>query len=77
MTTTVTLKTHSWPVLVTTVDIYERDQTTGDSKQSVLTETTTVETVPPETERSFHITNSRSVSFDELPIPEVQPEETK
>jgi hypothetical protein len=59
MTTTVTLKTHDWPVDVTTTDNYEAGRHL----------TTKVETVEPHTERQFHITDSRSIMFAELPLP--------
>lgn len=70
MTTTITVKTHAWPVRVTTTDRYAHDQKSGDAEQRVHTVTTAIETVPPESERSFFITNSRSVAFDEMPLPE-------
>lgn len=70
MTTTITVKTHSWPVRVTTTDRYFQEQKSGDAEQRIHTVTTTIETVPPESERSFYITNSRSVAFDEMPLPE-------
>lgn len=69
MTTNVTVKTHSWPVRVTTTDRYSHNKICGDVDQRVVTETTTVETVPANSERTFYITDSRSVAFDELPLP--------
>ena len=69
MTTTVTVTTHSWPVKVTTNDHYSRDQLSGEVAQSVSTETVTTETVPPNSERAFCITDSRSIAFEELPLP--------
>lgn len=69
MTTNVTVKTCSWPVQVTTVDRYAHNQTSGGADQEVHTVTTTVETVPPHSERTFYITSSRSIAFDELPLP--------
>lgn len=69
MTTTITIKTHDWPVKVTTVDSWQRGQTNGIDQQLVTSETTTTETVPPHSERSYHITDSRSVAFDEMPRP--------
>lgn len=68
MTTTVTVKTHSWPVEVTTTDQYQNNHVTGEAQQLVSTTTTTVETVPPESSRDFYITNSRSLTFAELPL---------
>jgi hypothetical protein len=56
MTTTVTLKTHDWPVDVETVDSYERVY------HSVT------ETVPPHTERQFVIHSTRDIRFTELPL---------
>ncbi len=57
MTTTVILKTHSWPVDVTTTDRYGRSMTT------------TVETVEPNSERQFYLSDTRQVMFTELPMP--------
>ena len=56
MTTTVTLKTHDWPVDVETIDSTDR------SYHSVT------ETVPPHTERQFHIHSTRDLRFTELPL---------
>jgi arginyl-tRNA synthetase len=69
MTTTVTVKAHAWPVQVTTVDRYSATHNTGGAEQRVVTQTTTVEVVPPNSTRDFHITNTRSIAFDELPLP--------
>lgn len=56
MTTTVTLKTHDWPVDVETVDSYDR-------VYHAVTET-----VPPHTERQFYVTSTRDLRFTELPL---------
>lgn len=69
MTTNVTVKTHSWPVRVTTVDRYVRNQVCNDTQQLVVSKTTTVETVPANSERTFYITDSRAIAFEELPLP--------
>lgn len=69
MTTIVTVKACSWPVQVTTVDRFERDQSSAGVAQRLISETTTTETVEPFTSRDFYITNSRSIAFDELPAP--------
>lgn len=58
MTTTVTLKTHGWPVDVDIVDSYGR---------IYHSETITIE---PNAERDFHITSTRSIKFTELPFPQ-------
>jgi hypothetical protein len=75
MTTTVTIKTHDWPVKVTTVDRYSLEhrslEAQGQIDRVVHTEATTIETVPPHSAREFHITDSRSIAFDELPRPDV------
>lgn len=65
MTTTVILKTHNWPVQVTTTDVQDYEH----GGKRVVGETTTTEEVPPNSEATFHITNTRSIAFDELPIP--------
>lgn len=69
MTTTITLITHGWPVKVTTTDRYSADRTSGGAQQHVVTNTTTTETVAPDSSRSFYITDARSIAFDELPAP--------
>ena len=56
MTTTVTLKTHDWPVDVETVDSYGR-----------VYDSETV-TIPPHTERQFYVTSTRDLRFSELPL---------
>jgi|GEM_PF-2580230 len=59
MTTTVTLKTHDWPVRVSTTDAYQTED------RGVLH--TESETVPAHAEREFYITDTRSLVFEELP----------
>jgi hypothetical protein len=56
MTTTVKLITHDWPVEVTTTDKY------GDQPATVTTSR-----VEPHSETDFHITDTRSLQFAELP----------
>ncbi len=63
MTTNVTVKTHWWPVEITTVDQYG-DKPPVEDKQ----------VVPPDSERTVYLTQSRSLTFVELPLPEVAPE---
>lgn len=62
MTTTVSVKTHSWPVRVVTTDDYQH----GDYKHHGVTE----EVVPPDSEKQFHLSSTRSIAFFELPIPD-------
>lgn len=62
MTTTVSVKTHSWPVRVVTTDDYQH----GDYKHHGVTE----EVVPPESEKQFHLSSTRSIAFFELPLPD-------
>ncbi len=57
MTTNVIIKTHSWPVEITTIDEYQDKRTE------------TFETVPPQSERTVHITQTRSLLLKELPAP--------
>lgn len=73
MTTSVTVKTHSWPVEVTTTDRYTTSQVTGGGTGDLHTLTTTVETVPPYGERQFYVTSSRTLQFAELPLPDSPP----
>lgn len=61
MTTNVTVKTHSWPVEITTVDQYG-DNPPVESK----------ETVAPDSERTVYLTQSRSLTFTELPMPKAE-----
>lgn len=58
MTTTVTVKTHGWPVDVTITDRYAR---------SIHTDVITVE---PNCEREFYVTDNRTLQFAELPLPQ-------
>jgi hypothetical protein len=62
MTTTVTVKTHSWPVRAVITDEFKN----GDYEHHGVTK----EVVPPDTEKHFHLTNTRSIAFFELPIPD-------
>ena len=58
MTTTITVKTHDWPVEVAITDhVAERDDEVS------------TEQVAPDSEQSFHITQTRSVAFKELLLP--------
>ena len=63
MTTTVIVKTHTWPVCVTISDSYNFDSDTlvryGHSMEKQF--------VAAHSERSFHVTNTRSISVAELP----------
>lgn len=59
MTTRVTLETHDWPVDVVTTD-------TNSTTRSLHTFT---ETVEPNSKREFHLTDSRTIQFIELPKP--------
>jgi hypothetical protein len=56
MTTTVKLKTHGWPVQVTTTD----HGANGEEFHSEIH-------VEPNSERDFYIHSTRSLSFKELP----------
>lgn len=64
MTTTITLTTHSWPVKVITSDRYELANG-GVTKRS---NDETEEVVAPNSTRSFYITDTRSIRFEELPM---------
>jgi len=61
VTTTITLTTHSWPTKVITTDAFSAD--------GVSTVTTTEETVPPNATKSFVVTDTRKLSFEEMPLP--------
>lgn len=63
MTTTITLKTHSWPTRIVSRDNFESE--CGTHKHHGVTE----EIVPPYSTRTVHITQSRSIEFIELPLP--------
>lgn len=67
MTTAVTLETHGWPVKVTIVDRYTQNLGIEGAEQHVVA--TMEEVVPPNTMRVFHATSTRSIAFDELPLP--------
>jgi hypothetical protein len=62
MTTTITVKTHDWPVDISTTD----HAVEGD-------DTVTTEQVAPHSEHTVHINATRSVSFKELPAPASEP----
>lgn len=63
MTTTVTLKTHDWPCSVESTNVHEYSDTARRSwGHSVSTEF-----VPANTERTFSVTDTCSVTFRELP----------
>lgn len=59
MTTNVTVKTHSWPVEIITTDQYG-DNAPVEDKQIV----------PPDSERTVYLAQSRKLTFTELPFPE-------
>ena len=63
MTTTVTIKTHDWPVAATVNTNTDFD----DGKTRVYGHSSRTEFVPPNTERDFHISSGTSISFNELP----------
>ena len=66
MTTTVTITTHDWPVRVAILDEYS----TGENEHIVEER----RTIPPHSTEHLHITDTRSLSFRELPVPEVHTE---
>lgn len=66
MTTTIIVKTHSWPVEVKTKDEGPVDSQ-GRSSYSV-----SVETIAPNSEREIYIHSSRSLKLTELPQPQAQ-----
>ena len=59
MTTTVTVKTHSWPVDVTTTTSYP------GSRSHVIKPVT----VEPESHRDFYVSDSVTITLQELPLP--------
>ena len=61
MTTTVILQTHDWPAEVRTSDNYEA--------AGVRTHNTRIEVVKPNTTQQFHLTDTRTLFFKELPKP--------
>ena len=63
MTTTITLETHSWPVETVTRDDHESP--CGNYKHKGVT----VEIVPPNSKRVFHVTQTRKIEFIEQPLP--------
>lgn len=65
MTTTVTVTTHAWPVEVTITDDYDLDA----DRHVYHSETSTV---AANGSQQFYVTNTRSLSFRELPIPHVE-----
>ena len=63
MTTTVTVKTHAWPVSVTT----ESNHSFRDDRRSSHGYSRSEEFVPKDSERSFNVTDTTSVTVRELP----------
>jgi hypothetical protein len=61
MTTTITVETHSWPVEAKTQTYHEHEAGSFYSKQ--------IDIVPPNSKRSFHITQTSRLTFTELPDP--------
>jgi len=76
MTTRITVSTHTWPVLVNVVDRSTHKSTCLGVERQTMSQSTTTETVPPNSSRDFHITDSRSISFYELPAPPAEAAET-
>ncbi len=75
MTTTITVKTHSWPVRVTQFDQFSNGlEYDGMKGEAVNTTQTTLE-VPPNSSKDFIVTSTRSLSFEELPMEAVAPPE--
>lgn len=70
MTTSITVKTHDWPVKAYITDDYNyQTEALGYTlENSVYNQMQ--EIVPPNSERTFHITNTRCIRFEELPKPE-------
>ena len=58
MTTKVTVETHDWPVAVSVKDKVESGYSIG------------VRRVEPNSREEFHLTNTRSIKFEELPKPQ-------
>lgn len=58
MTTTVIVRTHTWPVEITTTDQY------GAQEPVEM-----METVAPHGERTVYLTQTRSITFKEMPEP--------
>ena len=58
MTTKVTVETHDWPVAVSVKDKVESGYSIG------------VRRVEPNSREEFHLTDTRSIKFEELPIPQ-------
>jgi hypothetical protein len=63
MTTNVTVKTHDWPVLIHTTD---RNQETDELYAEFDT------TVPPNSVMTVYLTQTRELTFKELPKPDNQ-----
>lgn len=70
MTTTVTLKTHDWPVQVLEFPLIER-QPVEDAEYVELA------IVPPHSSRDFHVHSSADLLFKELASDEEQGDDAK
>lgn len=63
MTTTVTVKTHDWPVQVLGFPLVDRQPVEGGEYEGLAI-------VPPNSEQEFHVHCGQDVLVKELPIPE-------
>jgi hypothetical protein len=63
MTTTVTVKTHDWPVCVSSAS----DHSYSDSQKRGWGHSHNEEFVPANTERTFNVTNTNTITVRELP----------
>lgn len=61
MTTTVTVKTHDWPVEVRLIEYHEHATGSYFGKR--------IEIVPPNAEKTINITQTQKATFTELPLP--------
>ena len=63
MTTTVTVETHNWPVMVTAENDYSHSSPTQASHGNVVTHTF----VPKGSKMQFYVTQNQTLEFVELP----------
>ena len=70
MTTSITVKTHDWPVQVRTEQVHEHRKDEHNWSNSFSHK---CEVVPPHSERLFSVYEGVTVTFSEMPKPEDKP----
>lgn len=70
MTTTITVTTHAWPVIAVSTDEQHLHQTSANVEQVVNTTTEITEVVPPQSTKTFYVSQTQSIEFFEGELPD-------